>query len=230
MKNRFFKTTKGFNAEVIVAKAVAYTDDATYADFVTNAVEGEIGVFNADTLAVLPANANAAAGTKVFIAQKRDALIHKTTVVELQNGVAARQAYSAAVKQVVTVTVPAFTAAKGDVLELVVVDMTPASQPYPTLNFEVYAKTGETQTQLSQRLVDKINNPADGSNYYTQSVTAALSGTNIVVTAKEFGTYFKVIVRQKLADQASSVATTTAFKQGIGTYDNVANLEAEGII
>jgi len=232
MRNRFFKTTKGFNAEVIVAKAVAYTDDATYDLFVVNAVEGEIGVFNANTKATLSGVLNAPAGTEIFIAQKRDALIHKTTVIRLEANVVTRSAYSAAVKQVSTVTIttpnsPVVT--KGDVYELVLIDQTMVQQPFPTSNFEVYAKAGETQAALTARLAAKINDPKDGGNYYSQIATAAVSGNNIVITAKDFGTFFKVVLRQKLGEQAT-VATTTPYKQGVGTYDNVAGLEAEGII
>lgn len=232
MKNRFFKTTKGFNAEVIVAKATAYTDDATYDLFVVNAVEGEIGIFNANTKATLVGTANAAAGTEIFIAQKRDGLIHKTTVIRLEPNIVTRTAYSAAVKQVstVTITTPNVPAvAKGDVYELVLIDQTTVQQPYNTANFEVYAKAGESQAALTARLAAKINDPKDGGNYYSQIATAAVAGNNIVITAKDFGTFFKVVLRQKLGEQAS-VATTTPYKQGVGTSDNVAGLEGEGII
>jgi hypothetical protein len=55
-KIRYFRSTKGENAEVIVGKAVPYTAQADIASFQSTAVEGEIGVFNADTnLAISPA-------------------------------------------------------------------------------------------------------------------------------------------------------------------------------
>lgn len=52
-KNPYYLTTKGFNAEVVVAAALAYTSQSTVALFVANAAEGEIGIYNVDTGALL---------------------------------------------------------------------------------------------------------------------------------------------------------------------------------
>lgn len=226
-KNRYFKTTKGFNGEIIVAKGVAYTTDATYALFVANAVEGEVGVYNADTFALLDANVNAAAGTKVFIAQKRNDLIHKSTPFVISSGMATRTAYQAPVKDVWTVTPPAVTA--GDVWELVFIETTPVAQPFPNWNFDLKVKTGETLANAIIRFAGYINDPLAGQNYINgQAFVATYTGTTLILTATEFGRHFKVVLRQKLYD--GSVAHTTPFKAGIGTYDNVAQAEAEGII
>lgn len=52
-KTRFWRSTKGENAEVLVGKAIAYTAQADIASFQSTAAEGEIGVFNADTNLVI---------------------------------------------------------------------------------------------------------------------------------------------------------------------------------
>lgn len=341
-KNRYFKTTKGFNGEVIVAKGVAYTTDATYADFVANAVEGEIGVFNADTYALISgdgllpapgvpsavistvggtlnnvhyfvkitalnaagettgspeldvnvtdagdtnsvqlswdpvtgatgyrvyyglstgaqdkyyevngtsftltvdggaadtvpttntatsASADAiAAGTKVFIAQKRDSDVHKSAPFVVSSGIGTYTAYQAPVKDVWTVTPPAVTA--GDIWELVFIETTPVNQPFPTWNFDMTIKSGETLANAIIRMAGYINDLTIGQNYMNgQAFVATYTGTTLILTAEDFGRHFRVILRQKLAD--GSVAHTTPFKAGVGTYDNVANLEDEGII
>lgn len=52
-KNPYYLTTKGFNAEVVVAAPLAYTSQSTIALFVANAAEGEIGIYNVDTGSLL---------------------------------------------------------------------------------------------------------------------------------------------------------------------------------
>lgn len=52
-KRRYFKTTKGENAEVIVGKAVAYTTQGTIALFEANAVVGEVGIYDGTTNTLL---------------------------------------------------------------------------------------------------------------------------------------------------------------------------------
>lgn len=57
-KTRFWRSTKGENAEVLVGKATAYTAQADIATFQSTAAEGEIGVFDATTnLVISPSTA-----------------------------------------------------------------------------------------------------------------------------------------------------------------------------
>lgn len=56
-KVRYNRTLNGENAEIIVAKARAYTTQATYKDFEANAVDGELGIFDAATMALIAAGA-----------------------------------------------------------------------------------------------------------------------------------------------------------------------------
>ena len=55
-KFRWQSNTKGENAEVLIAAALAYTSQATYALFQANAADGEVGIFDATTMALLAAN------------------------------------------------------------------------------------------------------------------------------------------------------------------------------
>lgn len=101
-KNRFFKSTLGVDAESIVAKAVAYTDDTTMKDFQANAVEGEIAVvkFSDNTIY----SGAVAVGDRVYLAIKRDGNVRKTAPFVGVAGMVQKLAYVAPVKHVVTVT------------------------------------------------------------------------------------------------------------------------------
>ncbi len=76
MKTTYLQGTKGFDAEVIVAPLLAYTTDATIEDFVANAPNGEIGIYNAATKALIT-GAAIAANVKFFIVQMRNGRLHK---------------------------------------------------------------------------------------------------------------------------------------------------------
>jgi hypothetical protein len=341
--NPYFKTTKGYNAEVIVAKQVAYTTDATYADFVANAVEGEIGVFNADSSASLLGSASLAApgaptanistiggnlnnvhyffkitglnaagettgsteldvnvtdagdtnsialtwpelagatsyrvywglvtatqdkyyavqdnsfdfvtaggtagtvpvantatgaaaqavtsGTKVFIAQKRDSLIHKTTPFKVESGIGQYTAYVAPVKEKWTIDTSGMTPVAGDVYEFAITELTAANPKYHVWNFDTKFRTGDTIATVVDRLVAQVN-VVGGVNYaFGQIATATNTGNDIVLEAAEFGRFFKVSLRQALVD--ATVTKTTAANFGSGTADGIAALEAEGFI
>jgi len=101
-KNRFYKTTLGYDAEVLVTKAVEYSDDTDIKSFVANAVEGEVAVFNAATGAIL--TSAAAVGTEVFIGLKRDGNLERTSSFVIEAGMLTKIAYVAPVKQVTTIT------------------------------------------------------------------------------------------------------------------------------
>lgn len=233
-KNRFHKTTLGVDANVLVAKAVAYSDDATYADFVANAVEGEIAVVKtADNSIPTVVGGALAAGTEVFIALKRDGNVEKTLPFKLGTALLKKLAYVAPVKHVVTVTSVAAPAApvKGDQYELGLIETTPGMQPLPTYNWAVEAKAGETYAQVLTRLVALINNAQAIENQdRTQIVDAAIANTDdITLTAKRFGEHFIVVLRSKLGENASA-AVTTQFKLGSGTPEQATIAEQLGDI
>lgn len=342
-KNRYFLTTKGFNAEVTVAAPVAYTTQATYPLFVTNAVEGEIGFFNEPTNALIastssigapntPAISTAASGglitagtyyykvtalngagetvgsgeasittsgttsantlswnavagatsyrvyrgtaagaeanyqatsstnfvdasatggtagtvpvtstalapapaisgTKMFLAQKRDGLIHKTAPFVFTAGIAVLTPYLAPVQDVWTIS--AFSAvANQQHIAIAIFETTMAAQPYQAWDFDVTIRGTEDLPTALGRLAAQINDPTNPININFGTIAAATvggSGANstLVLTAP-VGVTIRIAVREDA--QYTTVTHTTPFVAGIGTYDNVSEVEGEGII
>lgn len=337
MGNPYFKTTKGYNAEVIVAKSVAYTTDADLATFLENAVEGEIGIFNAATNAAYAAAGTsstpgtpvlnksatggalaaatyyvkivgikdssqsagsteasvtttgstssisiswpdddndsyrvyigtasdsqdkyfavadnsfeytgeagtagtvpvasavadkAAAGDLVFIAQKRDGILHKSTTFKVESGVGTYTDYTAPVADVWTLDTSGVTIAAGTVYEIGIIELTRATQPMHVWNFDYKAKTGDTITEVLTALNAKINDTDGLENYaFGRIATGSNSSGDLVLTAYDAARYFKPVARGGFADV--TVTHTTKPKLGSGTYEGVAQLEAEGLI
>jgi hypothetical protein len=80
---RYSKSLIGVKTAVFVtALGVDYTDDTTFAAFIANAVEGEIGVFNGDGTVRTTA---LTAGTTFFVAQKKDGEVSKTPVLNFND-------------------------------------------------------------------------------------------------------------------------------------------------
>lgn len=96
--SRYSKNLSGVSTKVLVGTAT-YTDDTTFAAFVANAPDGEIGVF-LDTGAVR-STALTSTVNKFFIAQKRDGFVNKTPILDFNDIVRKVQVdYVAPVKQV----------------------------------------------------------------------------------------------------------------------------------
>jgi hypothetical protein len=231
-KNRFHKTTLGYDAQVIVSKGVEYTDDATFALFVANAAEGEVGIFKTSDDSAYDGLAAAAAGTEVYIALKRDSGIEKSLPFVIGTAVITKNTYVAPVKHVITVATTAPTAlVKGDYVEVSIIETTPGMQPLPTYNYGLTAKASETWTQLMTRLVALINDSTAIENKdRTQLVDAAITATDdFTLTAKRNNEHFTVALRGVLADQAS-FSVTTQFKFGTGTVEQAQLAEAAGDI
>lgn len=337
ISNAFFKTLLGLNAQVLIGKQVQYCDDATYALFVANAVEGEIGVFKTADLTAFNGAGAAAATDEVFIAVKRDGLIEKSVPFTVGQIKASRTAYEAPVKQVTTVysgsvraslvrgdltfyakaigvdgndvsvvfvdpagnnaalsigvvgkaitvnlatdgasaptstaqqvkdaidaspaalalvsvvitgaaatvqaaiananlasgAAPAALAAK-DVIGIKVLDMTPGAQPFPTYNWEVVAKSGETWDQAFVRLAGVINSTTDKANRDRDLIVSAAyvaADDALTLTAVDFGTTFRVQLTGKLYDGAGEVVYTTPAKIGSGFPAQVKLLQDQG--
>lgn len=231
-KTRYYKTTLGLNAEVIVAAdaAVVVTPAQTYAAFVADdANEGAIGVFNADTNVIQVAAL--AEGDRFFIAQKRDGDTHKTSVLTYTKKAIKKVAYTAPVKQVSTVTFSGtYVPARDEEIVVTVIETTPGNQPFPRWSYSVQAKQGESRAALLARLVAIINDP-NGLNNADQgaAVTASLAGDVLTLTAIYQGSSFRVALQEKAFDVATAVVTT-AFKQGSGYPEHISDLEFHGAI
>lgn len=105
-KSKYGKNTLGIRAGVQIAKAVEYSDSADYKSFVTDAADGELGIFEDTTAQLLvPGNALLTSTKKVFIALKRVAAensIDRSQVFRPTDFTISYSAYAAAVKQVDT--------------------------------------------------------------------------------------------------------------------------------
>lgn len=99
--NNYFKTLGQKRIQVLVGSAVEYSDSTTYAGFLTEAVEGEIGFFNAATGALITGAIGAT--TKFFAALKRGGLVMKTTPSLGSEVTKSKVAYVAPVKMAIDV-------------------------------------------------------------------------------------------------------------------------------
>lgn len=250
-KNKFWKALLGTSAEILIAKQVDYagtgaaatTAGGSYKDFVTNAVEGEVAIFDADALTAItgvtsgsPLAVQPVSTSKwLFIAMKRDGQIEQTNKFRLSDYKASRAAYSAAVAQISKASLSGTLVAGSD-YGIRVIETTPGYQQFPTWYYNVTPLSGETLAALAQRIVDKINSTTDVVNKGTDPiVTATLSSTTIILTAKDKGATFRIAFSPAaIADLAATAVYTGSGTAGAfwgnGTADQVAELEKSGNI
>lgn len=236
-KHKYWKSTLGVFADVLIAKQVDYSGTGAalgvtdFPTFVSTAVEGEFAFFNADTNALLP---SAAVGSTTWIygAVKRDGYVETTRKFRLSNATAKRVVYAAAVAQL---SKAAFTgtAVAGEYYSVKVLETTPGYQPFPSWEYGVVVKTAETLAQAAQRIVDLINDKTNVINKNTDSiVTATLAGTTISLTASTAGITFRLAFSAQAISTVAATATYTGAGTanafwGNGTYDQIAELEFE---
>jgi hypothetical protein len=197
--NKYFKTTKGKNIQVFVAKAIAYSTQATYQLFILNAAEGEIGVFippadGNESNATLNAADNALTGLKFFIAQKRDGLVNKTPTYSYSEISPVIKAYVAPVKQVTNVgfdgtsgAINSGTLIPGQIFPIKVIETTPLNQQFPTWNFEETAIIGDTIQSIFSRLVKQMNDSTYPVNGYNGRIVSAALFTDGTFTVNTVG-------------------------------------------
>lgn len=105
-KNNFYKMLLGDNAQIMIAGAVAYTAQANYGAFTTApAAQGELGVFDGDTLLLVSGGGAASLTQNLFVTVMRDGAPERTVTFKIGEVVATRTPYSAPVKQVTTLSV-----------------------------------------------------------------------------------------------------------------------------
>ena len=155
------RKTKGFNAQVFVAKAINITTDATIADFVANAPLGELGVYDGNN--ALHTDEITAAEEFYFVMRTTEG-VKKTPTYKLADVTPRKKAYVAAVKQVSYVgwngSSGAFynpTVAVGDIYGIKVIETTEGNDPFPTWNYDYQAKASDTIYEIVLNLVNKIN-------------------------------------------------------------------------
>lgn len=229
---RHHRTTIGYNAQVIIGAAVAYTTDATYEDFVNNAVNGEIGVFTEDGTLV---SAELADGAKYFVAVKLGTEVRKSTLITKSDNFTFTP-YEAPVKQVTHLgnngtdgtLAPADGIVAGTTYGITIKETTPGYEPLPTWSYSITAAPGETLETLIDKLVARINADDSPENHHLERLVnaAKVSTTGISLTAVDFGVHFEAILREGF--KGGQVRKTTLFNPGSGTGDWMQQLEMEG--
>lgn len=165
--SNYSKNLSGLNQKVVVSPQIEYTDDTTYAGFIANAPEGEIGVFLDDGAVRTTALTT---GLKFFVAQKRDGNVNKSPVIEWDQLFRKKYtAYDAPVKKVVTV---GYNGTSGDIgldftgasltnaltFGVTARETTPANQPFPVQEgyATVTSSTADEYTVLAA-IVSQLN-------------------------------------------------------------------------
>lgn len=208
-KNKSWSSLLGaFAGQIYIGKGVDYSgvgaspDTAgTYADFVANAAEGEIGIFNEDVvgkpvisgaLSGSPLAATAVGkGINLFVALKRNGFIEKSNVFNLTSDTAERVPYAAAVAQISKATI-AGTPVVGTSYDLVIIETTAGIQPFPQWRYSYVAKAADSVTTIAAALVALINDQTNVTNKTSDTiVTASASAGVITVTANTPGTSFR---------------------------------------
>lgn len=170
--SKYSKNLSGVSTKVMVGTAT-YTDDTTFAAFIANAPEGEMGVF-LDTGAVRT-TALTSTVNKFFIAQKRDGFVNKTPILDFNDIYRKlRTAYVAPVKQVSYIGFVGtgtldlgfnFTSASSTntlTYGIAASETTPGNQPFPIQEgyATVNSSTANEYTVLAQ-IVSQINGDFD---------------------------------------------------------------------
>lgn len=214
-KNNYWKSIIGQNSQVMIAGAVAYTGQNTFALFLANAAQGELGVFDSTTLALVAGGGAASLTESLFIAIMRDGAPERTTSFQIgQLSTLSRTPYSAPVKEISTITVN-----KGGLASLVVGDITYTAVNQGTAGNAItitYVVAGNN-TALSVAVVGNaitVNLATNGGGAATSTATlvqAAVAGSapaSALVNAVITGTAATVQAAHAAANLAGAVATT----------------------
>lgn len=121
--------------------------------------------------------------------------------------------------------------AVGNIYQLEIVDLTPAAQPFPTYMYEYVAKAGDTLVTVVTAFKNMINDTTSFANRDRDLIVDATSTSDdiLTLTAKKYGTTFRILIREKLAEIATVVYAIKA-KVGSGYYQQVQMLEQAGDI
>ncbi|CAM6001147.1 unnamed protein product [Sphagnum balticum] len=257
-QRRYFKSTKGENAEVIVGSPVAYTTQATIALFEANAAPGEIGIYDATANTLL--TTALAAGQKYYTAVMWQInsfgiiknQLYKSSVTAYDATRTRRTAYIAPVQQVTTISFSAAFVTYTNALiaaqipysitdyvnyaGITTIETTPGNEPYPTIDwdYEFDNPANVTVNSILTAIVARINNPLDiAQKDDGQQYSAVLAGNDgagytVTITAFYFQQHFRIALRGLLS--AGTTVYTTGYKQGVGDSVSVSDQEAEGWI
>lgn len=176
--SKYSKNLSGQKLKVFVSNPIEYTDDTTFAAFVANAPEGELGVFDEAGTAITGA---LAAGDEFFIALKRDGFVDKTPIIAWNDLFRKKyNAYVAAVKKVQTIGYGSsstsatfgfnFTGASStnqQTYQISVRETTPGNQPFPVQEGYVVVRSSTTdQYTALATIVSQLNGDNDYDKAY----------------------------------------------------------------
>jgi hypothetical protein len=232
-KNRYFKNPVGINSNfsfMAITKQVEYSDSADFEAFVTEAVEGEIGVFNAATGALISGAGNVSTTLPIFFAVKTGLGVKKSEAFRVADAKMTRTPYVAPVKGTSTFVFTGATIATGDEIGFKVMDLTIAGNPVTTFDFWYKAKAGDTFDTAMAALTAKINDLTSVELRDRDAAVSAAytSGTDtIVFTNLNFGAVIKVLPQYKLTEKLVSSSTV---KTVLGSgFEDEAKLWEEAI-
>lgn len=118
----------------------------------------------------------------------------------------------------------------GDTYSIEIIDMTTATQPFPSYMYSYKVKTGDTLTTVATQLAAMVNDTVTIPNRDRDLiVTASTNADRLTLTGKAYGTTFKVLVRDAYANVAAAYQVQPT-KVGAGYYAQVQYLEAAGDI
>lgn len=231
-----FKSTKGFNAQVVVAKALQYWGDGTktLATFTAGGIaDGTFCFFNANTGVSLPSSA-VASTVNIVAGVIRDGKARVTTPFSTATHKVDKAVYAAGVLHQAQVAAPASgTPTVGKEYGILIKDITNSNlSENATYRYSVVATASHsTYALLAAALVAKINSTSSIENSTKDLlVTAAVVNTDdITLTAKKIGQLFTVGVFEEGA-VAFTTSITAKGKMGQGTVPQVKVLEEEGFI
>lgn len=221
-KNRFWSILPPSSSQAFVAPYIPFSTDATIRDFAVNAPEGELGIVNVATGAMVTGITTdvIAAGSTYQVVQKRDGQIEFSPKFT-KSSLIKKQAYVAPVKQVWTVAAAGLTVAVGDELEVLIIDETTPFMPYPTRSYHHVCTSAVLNDQIGL-VRTLINNKKYGPNLNGEDLVVASGSTSsIVLTAKYFFQRFKVVLRGKLNGSPVTLTQTTAVNFGSGSPTQV---------
>lgn len=174
----------------------------------------------------------APANTQIFIAQKRDGLLNQTVPFTVTPGSVTKTPYSAPVQDVWSLTgFP--TAAQGQTYSIAIFDLTPANQPYPAFDYDYTLNGTDTVATALASFAARINDPTNPVNFpYGLIATATVTGGNTLVLTIVPGRSIRIATRGDIDYFTSTIVVThtTQGQLGVGTSDNVSEVEGEGII
>jgi hypothetical protein len=175
--------TLGQNRKFFLGASTAYSDSATYGDFITEALVGEIGVFlvgasGSEFAATLRTTALTGVETVIVAERLGDKLgerqFRKTTIEAGSIKRSKLSDFAAPISQV-SIAGHDLGATAGDLIieapfkdveySLKIQDLTYRNEPYPTFYFNYVANNSDTEETVIDALIAKINEAYSGGGY-----------------------------------------------------------------